>query len=109
MLGFAAVLAAVLAQDAGGTEFFESRIRPLLVEHCLKCHGEKKPKGSLRLDSRAGWEKGGETGPALVPRKAAASLLVKMIRGEPGSPPQMPPERPLPAAAVADLVRWIDM
>src|SRR5205814_2174270 len=54
-------------------------------------------------------EKGGESGPALVPRKASASLLVRQIRGEPGSPPPMPPEHPLPAPVVADFVRWIDL
>src|SRR5438034_7307648 len=88
VLGSAATPA--LAQDASGIEFFESRIRPLLTDRCLKCHDEKKHKGSLRLDTKAGWEKGGDSGPALVPRKSSSSVLVKMVRGEPGSPPQMP-------------------
>ena len=102
------LLAFAFLQDGGDTEFFEAKIRPVLAEHCLKCHGEKKRKGSLRLDTREGWEKGGDTGPALVPRKASSSLLIKMIRGEPGSIPQMPPDGPLPSAVVADFVAWID-
>jgi len=110
MVGWGAILVlAAAAQEAGGVEFFESRVRPILAEHCLKCHGDKKPKGALRLDSRAGWEKGGDSGPAIVPKRISASLLVKMIRSEPGSPAQMPPERPMPASAVADLVKWVEM
>ena len=63
-------------------EFFESRIRPLLVEHCYECHSgkAKKTKGGLRLDSRAGWTKGGESGPAIVPGKPDDSLLIRGVR-----------------------------
>jgi hypothetical protein len=89
--------------------FFESKVRPLLADHCLKCHGEKKPKGGLRLDSKAGWEKGGDSGPALVPGKADRSLLVKMIRPGSESPPEMPPDTRLPAEAVETLVKWVQM
>jgi hypothetical protein len=102
-------LAGAVAQESGGTDFFESRIRPVLVERCVTCHGEKKVKGGLRLDSRAGWEKGGDAGPAVVPGKPGASLLIRQIRTEPGSLPSMPPERPLPEAVVADFVRWVEM
>src|SRR4051812_10823410 len=104
-----ALLLAAVAQDGDGNEFFESKIRPVLAEQCLKCHGEKKAKGGLRLDTRAGWEKGGDNGPALVRKKSGSSLLIKMIRGEPESPPQMPPEHPLPKTVVADFVRWVDL
>ena len=104
----AVVLAAAL-QESDGTEFFESKIRPVLAEQCLKCHGEKKAKGGLRLDTRAGWEKGGDSGPALVRRKPSASLLLKMIRGDETAPPPMPPEHPLPKAAVDDFVRWVEL
>jgi hypothetical protein len=97
------------AQDTSGTEFFESRIRPILTDRCLSCHGEKKSKGGLRLDSKSGWEKGGDSGPAIVPKKPGSSPLARMIRAEAGHLPQMPPEKPLPEAAVADLVRWIEM
>ncbi|MBV8879034.1 MAG: DUF1549 domain-containing protein, partial [Planctomycetaceae bacterium] len=98
-----------LAQDGDGNEFFETKIRPVLVEQCLKCHGEKKAKGGLRLDSRAGWEKGGDNGPALAPKKSGSSLLIKMIRGGSETPPEMPPEHPLGQSIVADFVRWVDM
>jgi hypothetical protein len=114
-MGLAAALlllvggASAPAQDSSGTDFFESRIRPILTDRCLSCHGEKKSKGGLRLDSKAGWEKGGDSGPAILPKKPGSSPLVRMIRTEPGHLPQMPPDKPLPDAAVSDLVRWIEM
>jgi hypothetical protein len=49
-------------------EFFESRIRPVLVAECYECHDAKKQKGDLRLDYRDGLLKGGEEGPAIVCR-----------------------------------------
>lgn len=96
------------ASEAPDTEHFEKKIRPLLVEHCLECHGEKKQKGGLRLDSRAAWERGGESGKAIIPKKSKDSLLIKMVRGTPGTPPQMPPDYVLPKELTAELVTWID-
>jgi len=104
-------LPALMAQaDAhSDTEFFETKIRPLLTEHCIACHGEKKQKGGLRLDSKAAWQKGGEEGPVIVPGKSSQSALLKMVRGTPGKPPQMPPDEVLPEAAVVDLAKWVDL
>ncbi len=48
-------------------DFFETRIRPLLVEHCVECHGAKKQEGGLRLDARTGWEVGGDQVQSLFP------------------------------------------
>jgi hypothetical protein len=88
-------------------EFFEARIRPVLTEQCFSCHGEKKQSGGLRLDSKAAVLTGGDTGPALVPGKAADSLIVKAIRHE--GDLKMPPKGgKLPPAVVADFVKWID-
>src|SRR5262249_42586632 len=60
--------------DAAKVEFFEKKIRPVLVDNCYKCHSadakkDNKLKGGLLLDSKAGWEKGGDTGAAIVPGK----------------------------------------
>ena len=66
--GRLAALPAPAADSAAGHDFFENKIRPLLIEHCLKCHdgaATDKPKGGLALDTRAGWEKGGEHGPLI--------------------------------------------
>ena len=95
------------------TEFFETRIRPVLVESCYKCHSAEagKDKGGLLLDSRDAILKGGDTGPALVAGDAAKSLLFKAIkRDDPET--AMPPKgkaTPLSAEQVADFEAWIKM
>jgi mono/diheme cytochrome c family protein len=90
-----------------GEEFFETEIRPLLVEQCQKCHGEKKPKSGLRLTSRAAMLKGGETGPAAVPGKPEESLLLQAIRQEGGL--KMPPNGRLTQPQIEKLTRWIQL
>src|SRR5689334_9944141 len=99
--------AAVNADDAG-MEFFEKRIRPLLIEHCLKCHAQdaKKLGGGLLLDSRDGVQKGGDSGPVVVPGKPDESLLIRAVRYTDPSV-QMPPKGKLPAQAIADLEEWV--
>ncbi len=90
-----------------GIEFFEKKIRPVLVTHCYECHSAAtdEPKGGLRLDWRPGILQGGESGPAVVPGQGNKSLLVEALRHE---SLEMPPERKLPNAVIADFVRWID-
>src|SRR5271166_29091 len=67
--------------DAKEVEFFEKKIRPVLVEQCYRCHSAeaKKNKGGLLLDSAASLLKGGDTGPALVPGKPDDSLLFRVL------------------------------
>ena len=92
----------------GDAEFFEKRVRPVLIERCESCHGPEKQKGGLRLDSRAAWQKGGETGPAIVPGKPEDSRLVKAINyGDPDL--QMPPKHKLAEAEISTLVEWIKL
>src|SRR4051794_35368961 len=69
-------------------QFFESQVRPILVEQCQGCHGSKKIKAGLRLDSRASALAGGDSGPAIVPGRPDESPLVAAIRYE---GPEMPP------------------
>jgi hypothetical protein len=87
-------------------EFFESKVRPLLVEHCYECHGDKKQKGGLRLDSRPGWHAGGDTGPVITPGDPAKSLLIEAI-GYKNEDLQMPPKEALGATKVAILTEWV--
>ncbi|HTG43872.1 MAG TPA: PSD1 and planctomycete cytochrome C domain-containing protein, partial [Verrucomicrobiae bacterium] len=91
------------------TEFFERKIRPVLVEHCYECHsaGAKKLKGGLTLDSRAGLQKGGDTGPAITPGDPEASLLIQAIRHT--DPDLAMPKNKLSASVIADLEAWVRM
>ncbi|HXJ59904.1 MAG TPA: PSD1 and planctomycete cytochrome C domain-containing protein [Verrucomicrobiae bacterium] len=96
------------AQDAA---FFESKIRPVLVENCYKCHsqGAEKVKGGLLLDTRDGVLKGGNTGPAIVPGHPDKSLLLTAVRYQ-DKDLQMPPnDKKLPDPVIADLEQWIRM
>ena len=110
-LGLSFAVAAHAADpDRRGVEFFEGKIRPVLVEHCYKCHSAeaKKARGGLRLDSAAGLLKGGDSGPAIVPSEPAKSLLLKALRHE--GELKMPSEKKkLPAAVLADFEAWVKM
>ncbi len=100
------------AADPVGMAFFEQKIRPVLVEHCYSCHSAdaKKLKGNLYLDSKAGWEKGGDSGGAvIVPGNPEASLLIRTVQHL-EEDMKMPPKKPkLPDAVIADLVTWVKM
>jgi hypothetical protein len=88
--------------------FFETKIRPVLVDNCLKCHGPEKPKANLRLDSRASALAGGDQGAAVVPGKPDESLLITAVQGD-DDVLKMPPSRKLPPEQVDDLTRWVQM
>ena len=92
--------ATLSAQEVAGVDFFESKIRPILVERCYDCHSvEKKVKGGLLLDTAEGWRKGGDTGPAIVPGDVEKSLLITGVRYH-DTDFQMPPKNKLPEAEV---------
>jgi hypothetical protein len=93
-----------------GTEFFEQKIRPVLVERCYQCHNatSEKLKGGLHLDSREGALKGGDTRAAIVPGDPDKSLLIEAIRYE-NTDLQMPPKKKLAEAVVSDFVSWVKM
>jgi len=88
--------------------FFEAKIRPILVEHCYKCHASdaKNVRGGLLLDTRAGIRRGGESGPAVVPNEVDESLLLSALRHESF---EMPPDRKLADSIIADFEKWITM
>jgi cytochrome c553 len=103
------LLAPILSHAAEDPNaFFESRIRPLLVNNCQQCHGEEKQKGNLRLDSREGWQRGGDSGPPITPGKPEASLLSKAISYT-DRDLKMPPKKKLSDAQIADLQHWIKL
>lgn len=92
--------------SAEDLEFFEKQVRPVLVERCHQCHGEKTQKGGLRLDSREAVLKGGDTGSAVVPGNVDESLLVNAINYDPDGY-QMPPTGKLSADEIAALTDWV--
>src|SRR5687767_4904545 len=93
-----------------GLEFFETKVRPLLVEKCGKCHTAKEAaeSGELVLDTPAGIQRGGSRGKLFVPGKPDESLILKAVKYA-DSELQMPPDGKLPASAVAVLTKWIEM
>src|SRR4051812_32314000 len=74
--------AATSAAESAGPIDFARDVRPILQARCVDCHGPAKQKGELRLDDWAAFLKGGSTGPAVVPGKAAESHLIRLVAGE---------------------------
>ncbi len=98
------------AQTADEIKFFEAKIRPVLITHCYECHSSKtgKARGGLKLDTQESMLTGGDTGPAIVPRSLAKSLLYESIQyGDDAY--QMPPKGKLPDSVIADFRKWIQM
>ena len=100
-------IGSVHASDSEQLDFFESRIRPILVKHCYECHSESSTKlaAGLRLDSRAAILRGGDSGSVIVVGKPHESLLIQSVRYESN---EMPPNQKLPAASIAALEQWVE-
>ena len=93
--------------DPAAVEFFEKKVRPLLVNNCSICHSaDTNSKGGLRVDDRNGLINGGNSGAAVVPGRPEDSLLLQAVRHEDGVP-KMPPKKKLTDEELADLARWI--
>lgn len=105
------------AADAKGTEFFEAKIRPILAQSCVGCHGQEKQKGKLRLDTREGLIKGGEEdGKQIVVFDAAnpeKSMIVEAIEYKNDDlampPPKKNQSRKLPDDQIAAIKEWLKM
>ncbi|MEC9091908.1 MAG: c-type cytochrome domain-containing protein, partial [Planctomycetota bacterium] len=87
-------------------DFFESRVRPLLIKHCQECHGSQKQESGLRLDSRDGWLRGGDRGPAIIAGQPETSLLILALKHQ-DPDLAMPPSKKLADSEIADLEAWI--
>ncbi|MFM8537801.1 MAG: PSD1 and planctomycete cytochrome C domain-containing protein [Planctomycetaceae bacterium] len=108
MLAFSAIPCVVAGDDeSAGDAFFRAKVEPILRTRCYECHSHAgEINGGLVLDSRSGWQSGGDSGPAVVPGDAAQSLLIKAVRYTlPGL--EMPPQGKLPAAEIATLEEWV--
>ncbi len=92
-------------------EFFESKIRPIFVDHCYGCHSvdADEVEGGLLLDSRWGWETGGDSGPAIVPNNPEESLVIHAVGYEEDVVSAMPPKSKLSTKKINLLRQWIEM
>ena len=113
LLLFAPCLVAVPAKadDQMGIDFFEKKIRPVLVKHCYACHSSEaaqqdKLQSNLRLDTRDGVQRGGDSGPVLQRYDPNASLLLSALRYD---DLKMPPKQQLSQHVIADFEQWIEM
>jgi hypothetical protein len=110
VLGLLAAPGALSADEPSEADrtFFENKVRPILVERCYECHAtnSKTVRGGLLLDSKAGWEKGGDSGPAIELGDAEASLIVQAIRYD-DPVLKMPPKGRLSDAEIAVLAEWV--
>jgi hypothetical protein len=93
--------------DPAAIEFFEKKVRPILVDNCYNCHSANtNARGELRVDDRNGLVHGGNSGAAVVPGQPENSLLIKAVSYTEGSL-KMPPKKQLSAEQIADLTKWI--
>ncbi len=106
------ILAAAFALASSGVAAsvdYTRGVKPLLAEHCYRCHGASQQKSGLRLDTAGLARKGGEHGPLFEPGRGAQSLLLRVLTGAHDEIPRMPYKKPpLADAHVALLKRWID-
>lgn len=106
LLAFPVLGVGAAEPSAADLDHFEKQVRPVLIDHCFECHGEKKQKGGLRLDSRAAVLAGGDLGPAIVLGKPEASPLITAVQYE-DEDMQMPPNRKLSDTKIAALTEWV--
>lgn len=103
------VAPAAVADDAAEVEFFEKRVRPVLVQRCYGCHANdaKTIRGGLLVDSRDALLIGGDSGPAVVPGKPEESLLIEAVLFHDDADYQMPPKGKLPQREIEALIQWV--
>src|SRR6267378_4194533 len=99
----------MLGSTAQAAPDFSREVRPLLEQHCLKCHGAEKQKGGLRFDTKEGAFKAGESGEkAIVPGHASESRLIRLVSSKDDAERMPSKGEPLSVAQVELLKRWID-
>jgi hypothetical protein len=104
-----ALLLAASAHAEDRTAFFDARVLPILKQRCYECHShESKIKGGLALDSKSGWQNGGDHGAAIMPGNVSKSLLIEAVRyANPDM--EMPPKGKLAASEIEVLEKWVAM
>lgn len=107
LTGLAATAVCDEATTSSQLEFFEKRVRPLLVQHCYECHSAKQIKGGLHLDSAQGWKNGGDSGVVIVPHEPNSSRLIEAVRYR-NEDLQMPPTGKLRPEDIQTFEQWIE-
>ena len=92
--------------SVNGIEFFEKKVRPILVQHCYECHSGTERSGGMQLDSKDGLLAGGDSGAAVVSGDVERSRMIDAVRYQ-NRELQMPPDNPLSAADIAVLEHWV--
>ncbi|MCA8972887.1 MAG: DUF1549 domain-containing protein, partial [Planctomycetes bacterium] len=92
--------------SAEAEQFFEKKIRPILLNRCAECHGEDLQEGGLRIDTHEGFFEGGESGKLLEPGQPNDSRLIQVVRYN--ADLKMPPKSKIPDAEIADLIKWVE-
>ncbi|MBE7496381.1 MAG: DUF1549 domain-containing protein [Verrucomicrobiaceae bacterium] len=101
------LLFTISAHAEDGTAFFEAKVLPILKQRCYECHShESKIKGGLALDSKSGWQAGGDHGAAITPGNVSKSLLVEAVRYT-NPDMEMPPKGKLTASEIEVLEKWV--
>jgi uncharacterized membrane protein/mono/diheme cytochrome c family protein len=97
-----------VGENPSAVAFFESKIRPVLIQHCHECHAGKRRYGGLKVDSLDALLAGGhDEGPAVIPGDTVSSSLLRSIRYEGDSDLNMPPKAKLPDAVIRDFEHWV--
>lgn len=115
MRSLSLIVIAILASPAIGADKptveqldqFEKSVRPVFLDHCVRCHGEKKQEAGLRLDTPAGIRKGTDAGPVVIPGDPEKSLLIRSVRRTIDN--AMPPDQELPKEKIEALATWIKL
>jgi hypothetical protein len=87
---------------------FDTAVKPVLIRHCLSCHGPQTKRAGLRLDTASAALEGGASGPALVPGNSGKSLIIRAMVGEEGLERMPPRGDRVTAAELATIAAWID-
>ncbi|MFI4874811.1 MAG: DUF1549 domain-containing protein, partial [Blastopirellula sp. JB062] len=105
MLALACLTVGTLkADDKQAARYFETKVRPLLAQHCYQCHGAEEQKSDLRLDRRQHFMHGGAGGPIVEPGKPDESVLIEAVKWESY---EMPPKGKLRDEEIAILETWV--
>ncbi len=95
----------LIDEQADQTEFFEKKVRPLLIANCAKCHNPNAKVAELDLTTAEGFARGGESGPLINKEHPEESRLLKVIGYD--DKLKMPPSGKMKDADLAVIAEWV--